>query len=101
MRNNYGKWAELNNDGNKVVHTATFRILHIPDYDHGLQAAVPFLFIILSTYAQWFATTPDAAMGVSDMISSALQLNTVVSAQKDYLEYRNKVSSMHILCNNL
>ena len=49
MRNNYGDQKGLNNNGNKNVQLASFRILHIPDLSDGAQAVLPFIFILKDT----------------------------------------------------
>ena len=95
MRNNYGDQKGLNNNGNKNVQLASFRILHIPDLSDGAQAVLPFIFILLQTYAQWFAQSPECVVEVSDMITSGLTLNTIVTAQKQYLLHSNKVCAPH------
>merc|ERR1712194_318384 len=92
LRNNYGDDAAMLNNGNKVVHLASFRVLHVPRYYDGFQLVFPFIFIIFSVYAQWFATGEADGIGVADMLASTLQLNTIITAQGDYLLYNNKVT---------
>lgn len=95
MRNNYGDMKDLNNNGNKNVQLASFRILHVAELSDGGQAIVPFIVILLQTYAAWFAQSPESVVGLSDMITTGLSLNTIVTAQKTYLLYRNKVCVVH------
>ena len=91
MRNNYGDMKDLNNNGNKNVQLASFRILHVAELSDGAQAVLPFVFILLQTYAAWFGQSPESVVGISEMITTSVSLNTIVTAQKTYLLYRNKV----------
>jgi len=95
MRNNYGDLKDLNNNGNKNVQLASFRILHVAELSEGAQSIVPFIVILLQTYATWFAQSPESVVGLSEMITTGLSLNTIVTAQKTYLLYRNKVCVAH------
>lgn len=60
MRNNYGDLKDLNNNGNKNVQLASFRILHVAELSEGAQSIVPFIVILLQTYATWFAQSPES-----------------------------------------
>ena len=91
MRNNYGDMKDLNNNGNKNVQLASFRILHVAELSDGAQAVLPFVFILLQTYAAWFGQSPESVVGISEMITTSVSLNTIVTAQKTYLLHRNKV----------
>ena len=73
MRNNYGDMKDLNNNGNKNVQLASFRILHVAELIDGSQAALPFFFILLQTYATWFGQSPESVVGVSEMITTGLE----------------------------
>jgi len=73
MRNNYGDLKDLNNNGNKNVQLASFRILHVAELSDGSQGVLPFIFILLQTYATWFAQSPESVVGVSEMITTGLE----------------------------
>ena len=78
MRNNYGDLTDLNNNGNKNVQLASFRILHVAELSDGSQAIVPFIVILLQTYAAWFAQSPESVVGLSDTSVFAIPLKVYV-----------------------
>ena len=94
MENPHEDWQHNKlTEGNKVVHSATFTVLYIPDYIDGLSYMYGLLILIISTELQWLVFSPDNYRS-DQMIKAILLLQTVVNAQKNYLLYNNKITGM-------
>lgn len=57
---------------------------------------LPFIFIIIATLLQWLVYNPDKFSN-SQMITAILQLQSVVSAQKGYMQSDNKMTNVIFL----
>ena len=94
MRNKYLKEDfSRQYDGSKMVESATFTVIYIPEYKDGLALTYPFLFIILSNLLQWLTYAPDKFQH-AQMVGAIMQLNSVVNAQKSYLESNNLLTQV-------
>jgi hypothetical protein len=94
MRNKYLKDdGNRQYDGSKMVESARFTVIYIPEYKDGLAYTYPFLFIILSNLLQWLTYTPNKFQH-GQMIGAIMQLNSVVSAQKSYLQSNNLLTQV-------
>lgn len=93
MRNPYLESDPEKSEGNRLVEAASFTLLHIPEYHDGLSRVYPFIFLILATLLQWLVYTPDKFSN-AQMVAAILQLQSVVNAQKQYLQYSNKLTQI-------
>jgi hypothetical protein len=94
MRNKYmNEDANRQSDGNKMVESAAFTIIYIPEYIDGLAVTYPFLFLIMTTLLQWLVHTPDKVDN-SHMLGLILQLKTAMNNQKTFIDYNNKLSQV-------
>jgi hypothetical protein len=94
MRNKYLE-EDVNRQvaGSKMVESATFTVIYIPEYKDGLGLTYPFLFIILSNLLQWLTYTPNKFQH-GQMVGAIMQLNSVVNAQKNYLQSNNLLTQV-------